>query len=259
MKTPLLLIALFLCGQAYGYLIPLSGFRSVSASGIAGSISGGGQSSYSETESLTGPLGAFDGSVSGFADRKDTVPSSYGRMGSYHAESAATQTSIIAVDQISVTASLWGSTRVSLAGPYGPADSSASSVFEVTFDVLDPLAYQLDASRILGWHAMPPPNLNFSLTSAHQGAILSNTSLTGANHFSGILFPDNYTLRFNADIFAVADPLGDFKYVEYSMNLRVTPVPDAGSTGALLAMAFAGLILVRRMSNRNTGHRAVSV
>ena len=66
MRVPLLLIALTLCGQAYGYLIPLSGFRSVSASGIAGSIGGGGQSSYSETESLTGPLGAFDGSVSGF-------------------------------------------------------------------------------------------------------------------------------------------------------------------------------------------------
>ena len=180
-------------------------------------------------------------------------------MGPDHAESAATQTSIIAVDEISVTASLWGSTRVSLAGLYGPADSSASSVFKVTFDVLDPLAYQLDASRILGWHAMPPPNLNFSLTSAHQGAILSNTSLTGANHFSGILFPDNNTHALQCRYLRRRGSSRRLQVCRIQARHLVTPVPDAGSTGALLAMAFAGLILVRRMSNRNTGHRAVSV
>jgi VPDSG-CTERM motif len=249
MRTKLIvLVALCVAGQAYANMIPLSGFRSVSASGVAGGLGGGGQSYYSQTQSLSAPLGYFDANVSGSADWTDPVPVTqwYGLMGSYHADSLATQTSTITPDQISVSASLSGSTSVSLAGPYGPANSSASSIFEVSFNVLTPLEYQLDASRAFYFHDMPLPGFDFFLTSSNYGTILDNTSLSGANYFSGILLPDVYTLGFNADISTVPDPLGDLKGASYSMNLRVAGVPDAGSTSMLLGMAFVILIAVHR-------------
>jgi hypothetical protein len=90
------------------------------------------------------------------------------------------------------------------------------------------------------------PGFDFFLTSSNYGRILDNASLSGANHFSGILLPDVYTLRFNADIYAVPDPLGDLKGASYSMNLRVAGVPDVGATGMLLGMAFVALIAVHR-------------
>jgi VPDSG-CTERM motif len=253
--SPFLLIALVLAGQAYANMIPLSGVRSVSASGIAGRISGGGQSSYSETQSLSGPLGTFNGNVGGSADRTDLlpVPEFYGHMGSYHADSRASQTSTITADEISVSASLGGSTMVSWAGPYGPADSWASSIFEVSFNVSTPLEYQLAVSRSFGYHDMPFPHFEFFLSSTNYGKILDNFSLSSPlffpGPFSGILLPGAYTLRFNADIYAVADPHGDFKLADYSMNLRVAPVPDAGSTLTLLGLALCAIGGISRKLN----------
>jgi VPDSG-CTERM motif len=249
--SPFLSIALILAGQAYANMIPLSGVRSVSASGIAGRISGGGQSSYSETQSLSGPLGTFNGNVGGSADRTDLlpVPEFYGYMGSYHADSRASQTSTITVDQISVSASLRGSTLVSLAGPYGPASSLASSIFEVSFIVLDVLEYELAESHAGSFHDLPVPHFDFLFTSTNHGNILGATNFFGANHLSGILLPDVYTLRFNADISTVPDPLGDFKQADYSLNFRVAPVPDAGSTLTLLGLALCVIGGISRKLN----------
>jgi hypothetical protein len=251
MRTkPFVLVACLFAGPVYATMIPLADFRSVSVSGVAGGQ--GGSQSYSQQQVPSSPFAQFDENVSGSADWRDPAPTPwYGLTGFYHADSRASQTSTITADQIAVSASLWGSSRVSLAGPYGPASSSASSIFEVSFSVLNPLAYELDAFRSSAFHDLPPPSFDFSLSSANYGSVLGTSDLSQGSHFSGVLLPDVYTLRFNAGISTVPDPLGDFKYAAYGMNLRVAAVPDTGSSVTFLVIALAGLIVVhRKVSNR---------
>ena len=214
----------FLAGSTQANLILLSESRSVSASGVAGGAGIGGQS-YSQAQSSSPGFGGANLQVSGSADWIDTTPveSWYGLLGTYHADSRASQASSITSDHISVNASLGGSTSVALAGPYGPADSAASSVFEVSFSVLEPLNYSLDVSRGFFGHDLPLPEFDFFLDSAHHGTLWDNHNLTGFDSFSGILVPDTYTLRFNASIMCVADPLGDFKAANYGMDLHRGP------------------------------------
>jgi hypothetical protein len=232
--APVALIAVLLGGQLHADLIPLSETRSVSVSGVAGGRS------YSSSQSSSDAFGDFTASVSGSADW--TNPSAPPNTGWFHADSRAVQTSTISADQISVNASLLGNTRVSLAGPYGPTGAFGSSIFEVTFDLATPVDYTLGISRSVFGHDLPRPNLEFSLSSATYGSVLGNDILS---LFSGMLMPDRYTLRFNADFSAVADPLGDVKLVDYSMNFRVAQVPDAGSSVTLLLMALAGLVVLK--------------
>jgi len=167
-------------------------------------------------------------------------------MGSYHADSRASQNSTITPGQISASASLRGSSWVSLAGPYGPAGSEAESIFEVSFNVLTPIQYVMAVSRTLSFVDLPYPEFDFFLTSANHGNILDNHNLTGANLFSGILIPDTYTLRFDAKIDTVADPFGDFKSADYSMNLSIADVPDTGSCGLFFIITLAGLAVAQR-------------
>jgi hypothetical protein len=250
MRTkPFVLVACLFAGSVCANMIPLTDFRSVAVSGVAGGQ--GGSQSYSQQQGPSAPFARFSGNVSGSADWKDPAPTWwYGLTGSYHADSRASQTSTITADQIAVTANLWGSSRVSLAGPYGPASSLASSMFEVSFSVLNPLEYQLDAFRSSAFHDLPRPSFDFFLSSANYGNIFGNSHLSQGNHFSGILLPDVYTLRFNAGISTVPDPLGDFKYAAYGMNLRVAAVPDTGSSVTLFLIALAGLIAVHRKVTR---------
>jgi VPDSG-CTERM motif len=190
--------------------------------------------------------------VSGSADW--TNPTAPSNTGWFRADSRAIQTSTISADQISVNASLLGNTRVSLAGPYGPTNAFGSSIFEVTFDLAAPVEYTLGISRSAFGHDLPRPNTDFSLSSATYGSILDNSTLSlfSGTPFSGVLMPDIYTLRFNADFSAVADPLGDVKVVDYSMNLSVAQVPDAGSSITLLVMALAGLFVLKLKVTRET-------
>jgi VPDSG-CTERM motif len=96
---------------------------------------------------------------------------------------------------------------------------------------------------------LPVPHFDFLFTSTNHGNILGATNFFGANHLSGILLPDVYTLRFNADISTVPDPLGDFKQADYSLNFRVAPVPDAGSTLTLLGLALCVIGGISRKLN----------
>jgi hypothetical protein len=89
------------------------------------------------------------------------------------ADSAAIQTSTIGTDQISVATSLRGNTWASFAGPYGPADSKASSTFDVSFGISAPVDYTLAISRFVFGHNLPRPNSEFSLSSATYGSILA--------------------------------------------------------------------------------------
>jgi hypothetical protein len=246
MRTkPFVLVACLFAGSVCANMIPLTDFRSVAVSGVAGGQ--GGSQSYSKQQGPSAPFAQFDGNVSGSADWKDPASTSwYGLTGSYHADSRASQTSTITADQIAVTANLWGSSRVSLAGPYGPASSLASSMFEVSFGVLTPLEYQLDAFRTSFFPPTPVPTFDFFLSSASSGTILSSNQPFGTNQFSGTLLPDVYTLRFNAGLSTGPDPLGDFKFAAYGMNFSVAAVPDAGSSVTLFVIALAGLIAVHR-------------
>jgi hypothetical protein len=251
MRTKYVLITVLFAGSAHANIIPLSDFRSVSVSGVAGIVGGG--DSYSQEQTPSGPFNKFNGNVAGSADWSDPAPTSwYGLMGSYHADSSANQSSTITADQISVDANLWGSTRVSLVGPYGPASSFASSIFEVSFGVLTPLEYQLDEFHTAGFHDLPPPSFDFYLGSATAGTILANSNLAASSHSSGVLLPDVYTLRFNANLSTVPDPLGDFKFASYSLNLRVASVPDNASSAVLLLISLVVLIGTHQAMARMT-------
>ena len=245
-------IAVAFATSAYANIIPLSDSRSVNVSGVTGAVGGG--DSYFQQEESAGLFGKFDGNVSGSADWSDSVPTSwYGLMGSYRADSRATQISTITTERISVSANLWGSAWVSLAGPYGPASSVANSVFEVSFDVLNPLQYQIDTFRSVSFHDLPRPSFDFFLESARAGTILNNADISAANHFSGLLLPDSYTLRFNANLSTVPDPLGDLKFANYSLDLRIASVPDTGSTLVLLFLSLVGAVVFRQLVHVRAG------
>jgi hypothetical protein len=237
MRTnPFLLITLLLAGQAAANLIPLSGFRSVSISGSAQDIDGNGAtSSYSQTQSLSG-FGTFNASLSDSTEQ-----------GRAHAESRASQTSAITANEISLSSIVWASEGLTNhTEPFGQtsgAVSSAHSTFEITFNVLEPLIYELDASRSIYRHRWGIFELDFLLGSASHGTILNDLPVEALyfGGFSGILLPDIYTLRFNADMVAFADPLGDTEGADYGMNFHVSPVPDAGSTMALLGTALCAI------------------
>ncbi len=230
MRTnPFIIITLLLAGQASANMIPLSALRSVSVSGAAG------QSSYSGRQSLSAPFGDFVGNVSGSANGQ------YVPLESPHADSSASQTSTIAEDELSVDVNLVARSGVSLSS--FPGIAATSSSFEVTFNVLEPLAYQLGGFRNVFYHAAYPPEINFLLNSASYGTILGGLPFSAlyGDGFAGTLLPDIYTLRFNADISTFPDPLGESIIANYGMNLRVTPVPDAGSTLALLGLALCAI------------------
>ena len=254
MRTPFLLIAAFIAGQADADLIPLSAFRSL---GISGNIGG---SSYSQ--SISSDLFAtFDRSLSDALTIPALMSSTFGGgIGLLHVDSLASQTSTITADAIALSASL----RVNLgpfldpAFPPSPRQSQASFGFEYTFNVLQPLTYELTApiERSSG-HGALPPNIDIFLSSAgvftiplYSGGIVSR---------SGVLLPDTYTLRVASNTLVYSDPLGDFQNVNLSLNFRTSPVPDLGSTAVLLAIGFAGLIVVLRITNRNTGLGAPSI
>jgi hypothetical protein len=240
------LIACLFAGSVCANMIPLTEFRSVAVSGVAGGETG--TQSYFEEQAPSASFAHFTGNVSGSADWQDPLPTSfYGLQGSYQVDSRASQTSSITADEISVSAKLWGGSLVSLAGPYGRASSQASSIFEVSFGVLTPLEYQLDAFRTSFFLPTPVPTFDFFLSSATSGTVLGSTQSFGFDRFSGTLLPDVYTLRFNAGLSTGPDPLGDFKYAAFNMNLRVTAVPDTGSTVTFLVIALAGLIVVLRV------------
>ena len=232
MRTKLIiLVALCVAGQAYANMIPLSVVRSLSVSGTAGG------SSYSQTQSFSG-FGTFDGNLAGAADSINSLGLFF------HADSRASQTSSMSADEISANMILRGNTGISLSGPAGPVESRASSIFELTFSILTAQEYEITGSGFLFGHDIPRPNLDFLIASTTSGTILGQSSFFGTH--SGILLPDTYTLRFDSDLSAQKDPLGDVQAADININLRVTSVSDAGSTGMLLGVTFVALITVYR-------------
>jgi VPDSG-CTERM motif len=251
MKPFLLLIPL-LAVPAFGDLIPLSAFRSVSISGTAGA------ESYSQLRSSSS-LGNFAASISDSADWQDPGATSVEYFGNFypagfhHTESSATQTSTISGNGISISSSIFGDSWTSLAGPYNLAESRAASIFEAAFRILEPQVYDLDSSfDLLIGHGFSFPHLSFSLSGATYGSIFP-TPFQGrqnhVNHVSGLLLPDLYTLRIETDISTAPDPLGYDRQVDYELDLTVAPVPDAGSTLALLGMALCAIGGISRKLN----------
>ena len=98
----------------------------------------GATSSYSQAESLSG-FGTFNASLSDSTEQ-----------GRFHPESSAVQTSAFTPQEISLESSVWASEWLTNHNyPFGNsgAVAFAHSTFEMTFKVLEPLNYELDATR----------------------------------------------------------------------------------------------------------------
>ena len=233
MKTKTLILTLLaaIAGAAHADIIPLTAFRSVDISGRASG------DTYSASSSSIA-LGTFAQTLSDSADGSDPEGSLY------HADSRATQTSLITPDQISLSSELFAFSSIVWSYPATlgrDASSTASTIFDLTFRVQSLQAYTLN------WSGSAPqtpgffPILEFDLINSSGQTIASMSSIF--REVSGFLAPDDYRLRFNSIVIAVKDPLGNLKTTDFDMNMRVASVPETGSTLALMAIAL-GAVLV---------------
>lgn len=229
--------------------------RSISVSGVAGGIDG--SNSYSYTNSPSAPYATFAGSVNGVADWQDTTPlttPSYTNQepGNYHAESGASQTSMLDGGSLFASSRVWGSCSVSLQGPYGPANPVASSIFEVTFELTVPVQYELTVGFGPNFSSWPYYDRGTpSLFPVGQSQLLSAPAFESTAQYpslfryQGILDPGAYTLLMTQGFSLPADPFGQMLDVSYDMNFTVTAIPEP-SVAALLGMGLFALLLRNR-------------
>ena len=232
----LVFIAALLAGNSYAILIPLTAQRTVSISGSATSVAG--TDSYSQTQSST-ELGAFASDLSHSAE-------SLG----FSAQSQASQTSTISPSEILIDLALYAATQMPFSQPPGGVTARASSLFEFTFQTLEPLSYELGGTFFRASHDFPGPNFTLALLGS-LGTVFEDQSVLPR---MGFLLPDTYTFRVITNLAPWMDPLGDLQVVESRISLRTTSVPETGSTLLFLGGAFGLLLISRKSMKKASGH-----
>ena len=234
MLATLGLFALALAGPARATLILLSETRSVTVAGTAGGVAAGGTQSYAQTQASDGTGGSYVGNLSGMADWTN----------GYHADSQASQDSVIGDFTITASGHLQSTSHVSLFGPPGAGSANADSVFDVSFRVTEDTPYTLALDLQLFHVDMPPLGVDFGLSWLGGADIVGlNDLISGGGMYSGILTPGDYHLVLDASAGTVDDPLGDLARLDYRLDFIDPPaqVPETGPTIALLGLGLIGL------------------
>ena len=234
------------CFTAFGTITILEAWREVGVSGETGG------NTYSESAGQAGG-GAFSSEVSGEAFQSNPPVIGHG-FGSGYSYARSSQESEIGEDGVSVEGSLymqsWAPGLWAL-GALGTHDAAGRNLFSVTFQVLEPQAYELEFWQLLGqnefWFTFPEFRRFdfFDFTSPLYGNIVQTDRGTSVGNWSGVLLPDVYTLSYLPDLFTATDYLGDSAQVVYRLDLSVSAVPEGGDTLWLLGIGIAGLVAAR--------------
>ncbi len=224
MKTiPAFLVSLMLAGQAGASVILLTDNRSVRVSGYVSDTA-----TFADTQIPSAPFEEFDASVNGLA-------SSEGE----HSFASAGQQSVITNERFSLSAVVSGNCT--------SGEGYAASIFGIGFLVEAPQQYTLTLYRE-GFSAaerpmllsstgdvLPPPIPGYPYTYVDSPSSMFST-------YEGVLSPGVYALRLDEEI----RPRGEMHDSIWSMDFKVSGVPDSASTGLLLPLALFGLIAIRR-------------
>jgi hypothetical protein len=232
-RTTLMAFCLLLAPEGRAGLILLSDNRSVSVSGFARGIDG--SQNYTNTLSPPSPFSPFNGNVAGSADWIDTTHWPGYPPGFSHADSQCSQVSSFTPYGFSVHSILLGQSWIAPWTPPGcDAGAFGSSVFEITFSVDTPEMFSL-----IGSVQRVNANIALSLTSYHHGDIIEPPAVYPFA-YSGVLQPDTYVLQFDQNFQTVADPLGDVRSVDATLDFEIAAVPEPSSLSlGLLAVAFS--------------------
>jgi hypothetical protein len=237
------LLAAVLAPPVRANLILLSETRSVAVAGTAGGPLSGEAHSYDMAQGSSGIGGAFSGNLSGVADAT----------GGYHADSQASQSSVIGASEITASGHLQSASWVSPTVPSGLGVARATSVFDVSFRVTEDTSYNLALTLNLFHADMPPPSIDFGLGWLGGNEIVGlNDVLVGGGSYAGILAPGDYQLVLDATTGTVIDPLGDLALLNYQLDFADGPVqvPETGETFTLLGLGLAALAAAGGMYRR---------
>ncbi len=136
----------------------------------------------------------------------------------------------------------------------GPVSSTARSLTEITFRIDQLSVFELsgNGSYDTEWW-FDAKTYRASLTSSDGSQLFQvQERPTESYYFSlappitGIMEPGTYTLSADLIFNAGAFPLGEGHSGNISLLLRVTNVPDFGSTVLPLGLALLGLVAIRR-------------
>ncbi|HZQ46448.1 MAG TPA: PEP-CTERM sorting domain-containing protein, partial [Verrucomicrobiae bacterium] len=159
--------------------------------------------------------------------------------------SQATQNSAITPYSISSASFAAVSVATGLYGSGFAANAEANSIFEVGFNIQQPLDYHFsafqDIEAVGGF-------ISFEMSSANHGDIFnSSTESTFGNNnldYSGILPPDDYTFRVQE--YLSYNSFGS-SYAGGNMNCNlVLSVPEPATIGPFLALIWLGMVALKR-------------
>jgi hypothetical protein len=226
--------------------------RSIEVGGVAGGIDG--NSSYSYSLTPLSPFENFSTNVYGNADWSDTTPWYPGLdPGSYHAESGASQQSLLSASFFTCSSRIWGSDWVSLQGPYGPANPYATATFSVSFTLTSSVYYDLTIGFAAGnyttWNQGTDRGTPQLFSTGQTDLLLTPTQETTDSgilrHYSGLLDAGDYTLLITQSFNLPPDPFGQSVDIGYDMSFNITAVPEP-SVFALLGLGLLAVAGLRR-------------
>jgi hypothetical protein len=229
-------------------LMSLTGdLRRLEIGGTAGGV--GGTNSYNLTATPSAPFADFATNIFARADWTSGTPATTNA----YAQSGASQQSVLTGSAFNASSRVWGSDWVSFEGPYGPANPTASSLFDVSFALNSQVTFEL---------LLEPGQGNYStwsfgqdrgtahLFSAGNIDLLPNPVLEPTQYgfryrYSGLLDAGSYNLQTTQFISLPADPLGQSGDFSYTMSFEVTAVPEP-SCFALATLRMAALVASQR-------------
>ena len=123
----------------------------------------------------------------------------------------------------------------------GGVEASAWNGFSTTFGISEAHEYELFVHSEWFSDQGIKPRLGLSFSSLVSGPVVTSVFERQCNWRGAIQWVTGgrgVYLSFGPELFASVDPLGDLSVFEYEVDLRVTSVPDTGSTLALLGMGL---------------------
>lgn len=225
----LILSGLLLAVKVHAQLNFLSDNRSISVSGWMEDSGGNMTQSYAQTNYPAAPFADFNAFVSGGTDGSSSSASQNSGMTSQSLSSASRVTASVATG--------------SYGAGYG-AQAGANSEFQVSFEVQQPLAFNLSGYRDI---ESLGGVIDFELNSSHHGNIVSWSGPSYNNNYldySGMLQPDDYTLEVQ-EYFSFSS-FGD-SYDGGSMNYNmILSVPEPAALGPFLILTWFGMVALKR-------------
>jgi hypothetical protein len=259
------LAATILIGDATAQIIPVSGNALVSVAGQATvpTIYGGQTDSYSTVHSTPVPYAQFTNAVSGDAFAEITILPPFELLlgTTLHATSNASLTSAITANAITVNSSVAASADAY--SQVGTRGASARSLVDITFRLDEAASFSFSGSATHSQNSAYMPSVFttslttsggsevFQFTHADNGLISPSVyHIDLAAPLTGILSPGIYQFKMDLNAVAGPDPLGDSGSGSTSFTLRMTSVPEGGTTAVLVLSALPALFMIRRTARR---------